>query len=141
MRTVPFIISASLLAMACGSDDDGGSKGTGGATGTGGAAGSATGGTAGSATGGQAGSATGGAGGATAACAKCLADALQGPCSTQAAACQGESGCVAILACAGQCTAGDTVCAQACVDNNPTGKATFDALALCTDPICKTACS
>ncbi|MEZ4227061.1 MAG: hypothetical protein R3B13_39345 [Polyangiaceae bacterium] len=141
MRSILFMAAASLLVLACGSDDDdGGKTGTGG---TGGTGGSATGGQ-GGATGGQGGSATGGAGGvggAAAACAKCLAEALQGACSTEAAACQAEAGCVAILACAGQCTAGDTVCAQKCVTDNPTGKATFDALAACTDPICTSLCT
>ncbi len=159
MRSVPFVFAASLMVLACSSDDDGGGTGTGGS----GAGGSGTGGVgAFGASGGQAGSAgaatggvgaSGGAGGtaaaggtgatgggAGAACTQCIQGALTGACSSQLAACQGSADCQAIFTCGQGCPANDSACIQGCINSNPNGKAAFDAITACINTTCKTEC-
>ncbi len=154
MRSVSFVFAASLMVLACSSDDDGGGTGTGGS----GAGGSGTGGVgAFGASGGQAGSAgsatggvgaSGGAGGTAAAGGTGATDGGVGQdcvncgstqCKAENDACTASPDCNKLLTCANGC-AGDGTCLQNCISNNPAGVQVFQGVIACLQSKCKVEC-
>ena len=153
MRLLCVTAISFVTVIGCGDDDGDGSTfesgGSSGAGGTGGAGGLVTGGTGGSgATDGGGG--VGGVGGTAGSCTttygqgqECM-DCLQTSCCSQAAACENDADCAALVACVRQCpdpSDSQGACVQGCANPRQGALPAYNAVIVCMGTHCSGVCS